>query len=99
VANSSTWTISGNKFFQTGTRTAIASAGTPFNIHRAINIITASGGGYTAKILLVMLLLTLPELLLMMGICKPVCRDRIIGRFNSVSSIQGNNINGISFQP
>jgi hypothetical protein len=43
--NSSTWTISGNKFFQTGTRTA--NAGTPFNIHRAINIITASGGGYT----------------------------------------------------
>jgi hypothetical protein len=47
ASNSSTWTISGNKFFQTGTRTAIASAGTPFNIHRAINIITASGGGYT----------------------------------------------------
>ncbi len=41
-AFSSAWTITGNKFFQTGTRTA--SAG---KTHRAINIITASGGGYT----------------------------------------------------
>jgi hypothetical protein len=47
--------------------------------------------------ILLMQLLTLPELLLMMEFCKPVCRDRIIGRFNPVSSIQGNNINGISF--
>jgi hypothetical protein len=48
-----------------------------------------------AQILLVMQLLTLPELLLMMGILQTW--DRIIGSFNPVSSIQGNNINGISF--
>jgi hypothetical protein len=42
-----------------------------------------------AKILLVMQLLTLPELLLMMEFCKPVCRDRIIGPLTPVSSIQG----------
>jgi len=38
---SSAWTITGNKFFQTGIRTATAGA-----THRAINIVTASGGGY-----------------------------------------------------
>lgn len=41
-AFSSGWTITGNKFFQTGTRTATAGA-----THRSINIITANGGGYT----------------------------------------------------
>lgn len=39
---SSAWTITGNKFFQTATRTATADA-----THRAINIITANGGGYS----------------------------------------------------
>jgi hypothetical protein len=62
VASNSSLGISGNKFFQTGTRTAIASAGTPFNIHRAINIITASGGGYTISTNTIgMLLLMLPD--------------------------------------
>ncbi len=42
ASNSTGWTISSNKFYQTSTRTATAGA-----IHRAINIITASGGGYT----------------------------------------------------
>ena len=41
-SNSSAWTITGNKFFQTATRTSTAGA-----THRAINIVTASGGGYT----------------------------------------------------
>lgn len=41
-AFSSAWTITGNKFFQTAARTAMAGA-----THRAINILTASGGGYT----------------------------------------------------
>ncbi|MFY9309114.1 MAG: PKD-like domain-containing protein [Bacteroidia bacterium] len=43
-AFSSAWTITGNKFFQTGTRTATAGA-----THRAINIVTAGGGGYTVS--------------------------------------------------
>ena len=42
ASNSSAWTISGNKFFQTATRTA-----TTGNTHRGINIITASGVGYS----------------------------------------------------
>lgn len=41
-AFSSAWTITGNKFFQTATRTATAGS-----THRAINIITTNGGGYT----------------------------------------------------
>ena len=41
-AFSSAWTITGNKFFQTATRTATAGS-----THRAINILTATGGGYT----------------------------------------------------
>lgn len=44
ASNSSAWTISGNKFFQTATRTATAS-----KTNRAINIITASGVGYTVS--------------------------------------------------
>lgn len=43
-AFSSAWTITGNKLFQTGTRTATAGA-----THRAINIVTAGGGGYTVS--------------------------------------------------
>ncbi|MBX9886313.1 MAG: hypothetical protein K2Y30_00075 [Flavobacteriaceae bacterium] len=42
ASNSSAWTISGNKLFQTATRTATTS-----NTHRGINIITASGVGYS----------------------------------------------------
>ncbi|MCW5897723.1 MAG: PKD domain-containing protein [Flavobacteriales bacterium] len=42
VSNSSGWTISDNKFFQTATRTATSGA-----IHRAIYINTASGSGYS----------------------------------------------------
>ena len=41
ASNSSAWTITGNKFFQSATRTSTSG-----NTHRAINIITASGGGY-----------------------------------------------------
>ncbi|MDP1623554.1 MAG: T9SS type A sorting domain-containing protein [Bacteroidales bacterium] len=44
ASNSSAWTINGNKFFQTGDRTATAGA-----THRAINIVTASGTGYTVN--------------------------------------------------
>ncbi|MGV3609667.1 MAG: T9SS type A sorting domain-containing protein [Fluviicola sp.] len=40
-SNSSGWTINGNKFYQTGTRTSTSG-----NTHRAINIITSSGNGY-----------------------------------------------------
>lgn len=43
-AFSSAWIITGNKLFQTGTRTATAGA-----THRAINIVTAGGGGYTVS--------------------------------------------------
>ncbi len=39
---SSAWTITGNKFFQTASRTSTAG-----KTHRAVNVITASGGGYT----------------------------------------------------
>src|SRR5262245_21534333 len=42
ASNSAAWTITGNKFFQTATRTATTAA-----THRAIQIVTASGGGYT----------------------------------------------------
>jgi hypothetical protein len=42
AANSAAWTITGNKLFQTATRSA-----TTANTHRAINIVTGSGGGYT----------------------------------------------------
>jgi hypothetical protein len=44
ASNSSTWTITGNKFFQTATRTA--TTGTQ---NRAIQIVTSSGGGYTVS--------------------------------------------------
>jgi hypothetical protein len=44
ASNSASWTITGNKLFQTATRTATAA-----NTHRAINVITASGGGYTVS--------------------------------------------------
>jgi hypothetical protein len=44
AANSAAWTITGNKLFQTATRTATAA-----NTHRAINIVTASGGGYNVS--------------------------------------------------
>ena len=44
ASNSAAWTITGNKLFQTATRTA-----TTANTHRAINIVTASGGGYTVS--------------------------------------------------
>jgi hypothetical protein len=43
ASNSSAWTISDNKFFQTATRTCTATG----FIHRAINVITASGVDYT----------------------------------------------------
>jgi hypothetical protein len=41
ASNSSAWTVSGNKFFQTGLRTATSGA-----VHRAIHISTLSGNGY-----------------------------------------------------
>ena len=44
ASNSGTWTITGNRFFQTGTRTATTGA-----THRAIGIVTASGSGYTVS--------------------------------------------------
>ncbi|WP_162127322.1 Ig-like domain-containing protein [Flavobacterium phycosphaerae] len=44
ASNSSAWTITGNKFFQTATRTA--TTGTQ---NRAIQILTSSGGGYTVS--------------------------------------------------
>ncbi|HJQ99312.1 MAG TPA: hypothetical protein VJ826_13445, partial [Candidatus Polarisedimenticolaceae bacterium] len=42
ASNSAAWTITGNRFFQSATRTATTGA-----THRAIGIVTASGGGYT----------------------------------------------------
>jgi hypothetical protein len=42
ASNSSGWQISGNRFYQTSARTATATG-----IHRAINITTTSGSGYT----------------------------------------------------
>ena len=44
ASNSSGWTITDNKFFQTGTRTPTAGS-----LHTAIQILTASGGGYTVN--------------------------------------------------
>ena len=45
ASNSTAWTITGNKFFQSATRTSATAALT----HRAINIVTANGGGYTVS--------------------------------------------------
>lgn len=42
ASNSSAWQVSGNRFFQSATRTSTAAG-----VHRAINIVTASGTGYT----------------------------------------------------
>ena len=42
ASNSSGWTITDNKFFQTATRTPTAGS-----LHTAIQIVTSSGGGYT----------------------------------------------------
>ncbi len=44
ASNSSAWTISGNRLYQTATRTATTS-----NIYRGINIVTASGNGYVVS--------------------------------------------------
>jgi hypothetical protein len=44
AANSSAWTITGNKLFQTATRTSTAAV-----THRAIQILTASGNNYTVS--------------------------------------------------
>ena len=44
ASNSASWTITGNELFQTATRTATIAA-----THRAINIVTANGGGYTVN--------------------------------------------------
>ncbi len=44
ASNSSAWTITGNKFFQSATRTATAAV-----THRAIQIVTALGVGYTVS--------------------------------------------------
>src|SRR4029079_18168527 len=44
AANSASWTISGNRFFQTAPRTSTAAV-----THRAINVVTATGGGYTVS--------------------------------------------------
>jgi hypothetical protein len=45
ASNSSGWTITGNRFFQSATRTTTAGS----NTHRAIQIVTASGTGYTVS--------------------------------------------------
>ena len=45
ASNSSAWSITGNRFFQTATRTTTAVG----SIHHAINIVTASGAGYTVN--------------------------------------------------
>ncbi|HEX4824178.1 MAG TPA: thrombospondin type 3 repeat-containing protein [Candidatus Polarisedimenticolaceae bacterium] len=42
AASSASWTISGNRFFQTATRTPTAAV-----TMRAINIVTSTGGGYS----------------------------------------------------
>jgi len=44
AANSGSWTITGNKLFQTATRTSTAAV-----THRAINVVTASGSGYSVS--------------------------------------------------
>jgi hypothetical protein len=44
ASNNTAWTINGNRFFQTATRTATVA-----NTHRAINVVSASGGGYTVS--------------------------------------------------
>ena len=42
ASNSTAWQITGNKFFQTAARSSTAAG-----VHRAINVVTASGTGYT----------------------------------------------------
>ena len=43
-SNSAAWVITGNKLFQTASRASTAAV-----THRAINIVTAGGGGYTVS--------------------------------------------------
>ncbi len=43
-SNSSAWNISGNKLFQTAARTSTVAV-----VHRAVNILTAFGSGYTVS--------------------------------------------------
>jgi hypothetical protein len=44
ASNSSAWNISGNKLFQTATRTSAEAV-----VHRAVNILTALGSGYNVN--------------------------------------------------
>ena len=44
ASNSASWTITGNKLFQTATRNSTSAV-----THRAINIVTGAGGGYTVS--------------------------------------------------
>jgi hypothetical protein len=94
ASNSSTWTISGNKLFQTATRTATVA-----NTHRGINIITASGTGYIVS-----------NNIIGNGNSSGTGTSNYAGAVGSLyrgieltvgttvaSSVQGNTIDGISF--
>ena len=94
ASNSSAWAITGNKFFQSGTRTA-----TTANLHTAITIVTASGGGYTINNNTIGFANT-------GGTGSTVYAGAVATRYygmdltlaaSPVSNVQGNTINGFSF--
>ena len=95
ASNSSGWTITDNKFFQTATRT-FATAG---SLHTAIQIVTASGGGYTINTNTI-------GFASAAGTGNTVYAGGQASRFygmdltlgaSPVSNVQGNTINGFTF--
>ena len=93
-SNSTGWTITGNRFFQTANRTATTGA-----THRAINITTASGSGYTISNNVIGFANSA-------GTGSTVYLGAAANRFIGIeltaanapaSSIQGNTINGFTF--
>ena len=94
ASNSSIWTITGNKLFQTASRTTTAAALT----HRAINILTVNGGGYAINNNIIGFAngggtgttTYLGQTTLFRAI-------ELSGNSALVSNIQGNTISGISF--
>jgi len=94
ASNSSAWTINGNKLFQTATRTATAA-----NTHRGINIVTASGTGYIISNNIIGRANTA-------GTGSTTYAGAFANLYRGIemtvgtavaSSVQGNNIDGISF--
>jgi hypothetical protein len=93
ASNSSAWTITGNSFFQTATRTATAG-----NTHRAINIVTPSGNGYVISSNIIGYANSGGTGMTMYDGAYANCfvGIELTASTSSTSSIQGNTISGIS---